>query len=658
MSPISPTYTSFSVPSPFSSVSSNSFPSENSPISESHFDHIPSPIDAGNGNVTVFPAGPVSVQVFAPQGDIAAPYASGFDYGMMALASDLKKPQSLPRSHDVSFQKAMETVYIPPPLPPQRHNQGASPATTQAHHNLHAQQSLVPPPATANDVMFDVDLDDWSASPDTVNTHGHSSTSYPSTLDQPTSRPKQGDLVFDGSLGGYPTAAANASHSHIENHLFEMTSPIAPSHNADQAAAVSQARTSSRQYHQHQSPVSNLYPPSQLSRLAYGHQQQYVTVHPAEVSPLDSCPSDSPLSAYPEMTSAGIGVATSEGCDPSGYMCTPEMGPSHELKGSIALDLGISLSIPPATMQTSWDGERRIVDGDLGDGEIDADGEEVDLSDVEQSFGSLPPARSPRSNTNRGDGEDGGPLNETDGSKFSEEDSSTDSDDSEFVPGSRQRRPHRPQAAVSSSYPSYNPKGRSLRTRSGTRYTPYPNDYPAEHVPDYMDHQFDDALQNARSKRFSAPSASSVADDDLGSLSADYLSFSTLSATSTGASRRRPRPSNTLPVPIPVPNLTKKSRGRRVPTVSSLEDLRSASSGAGRKRQTVGKGARMYLCEVEGCGKCFARGEHLKRHVRSIHTYEKPHRCPYPGCGKDFSRHDNLGQHMRVHKDYAPPTKA
>ncbi|KAF9447539.1 hypothetical protein P691DRAFT_637775, partial [Macrolepiota fuliginosa MF-IS2] len=118
--------------------------------------------------------------------------------------------------------------------------------------------------------------------------------------------------------------------------------------------------------------------------------------------------------------------------------------------------------------------------------------------------------------------------------------------------------------------------------------------------------------------------------------------------------RRRPRPSNSLPVPTPVPHLTKKSRGRRVPTVSSLEDLRSASSGAGRKRQTVGKGARMYLCEVEGCGKCFARGEHLKRHVRSIHTYEKPHRCPYPACGKDFSRHDNLGQHMRVHKDYVP----
>ena len=111
-------------------------------------------------------------------------------------------------------------------------------------------------------------------------------------------------------------------------------------------------------------------------------------------------------------------------------------------------------------------------------------------------------------------------------------------------------------------------------------------------------------------------------------------SFEDIRSTVTGSGRKRqhhpqssptssPSPSAST-IPIPVPNLTKKSRGRRVPTMSSLEDIRSATSGAGRKRQGMGgKNARMYLCEVEGCGKCFARGEHLKRHVRSIHTYEK-----------------------------------
>ncbi|KJA14618.1 hypothetical protein HYPSUDRAFT_150144 [Hypholoma sublateritium FD-334 SS-4] len=60
-------------------------------------------------------------------------------------------------------------------------------------------------------------------------------------------------------------------------------------------------------------------------------------------------------------------------------------------------------------------------------------------------------------------------------------------------------------------------------------------------------------------------------------------------------------------------------------------------------------GSRTYVCVVPGCGKCFVRGEHLKRHVRSIHTHDKPHPCPFEGCDKSFSRRDNLGQHVRIH---------
>ncbi|TFL06562.1 hypothetical protein BDV98DRAFT_498530 [Pterulicium gracile] len=116
--------------------------------------------------------------------------------------------------------------------------------------------------------------------------------------------------------------------------------------------------------------------------------------------------------------------------------------------------------------------------------------------------------------------------------------------------------------------------------------------------------------------------------------------------------RRRARAATALPIPVPVPHLTKKSRGRRVPTVGTVavKGDPDAEDSPGKKRT-----GRQYACKVPGCGKCFARGEHLKRHVRSIHTYEKPHKCPYPGCGKDFSRHDNLGQHMRVHKDFQAP---
>ncbi|KAJ3893904.1 hypothetical protein GG344DRAFT_23211, partial [Lentinula edodes] len=58
---------------------------------------------------------------------------------------------------------------------------------------------------------------------------------------------------------------------------------------------------------------------------------------------------------------------------------------------------------------------------------------------------------------------------------------------------------------------------------------------------------------------------------------------------------------------------------------------------------------RRYVCTAPECGKCFVRGEHLKRHVRSLHSWEKPHKCLHPGCNKTFSRRDNLGQHARVH---------
>ncbi|KAG5642160.1 hypothetical protein DXG03_003544 [Asterophora parasitica] len=136
-------------------------------------------------------------------------------------------------------------------------------------------------------------------------------------------------------------------------------------------------------------------------------------------------------------------------------------------------------------------------------------------------------------------------------------------------------------------------------------------------------------------------------------------------ASSAIAKKSRP-----VPLPVPVPHLTKNSRGRKVPFVDAraarglpLHDstydgdgerssMRGAPSRQGRGRAVArgrNAGGRAFVCTVTGCGKCFIRGEHLKRHIRSIHTHEKPHPCPYPGCGKSFSRRDNLGQHVRLH---------
>lgn len=92
------------------------------------------------------------------------------------------------------------------------------------------------------------------------------------------------------------------------------------------------------------------------------------------------------------------------------------------------------------------------------------------------------------------------------------------------------------------------------------------------------------------------------------------LSMTDPHAASTRPSRRASR--SMSKVPVPIPNLTKKSRGRKVPT-SNGEPVYAAS------RDKTKKGVRTYTCHADGCGKCFVRGEHLKRHIRSIHTDEK-----------------------------------
>ncbi|KAI8141799.1 hypothetical protein BJV82DRAFT_517848 [Fennellomyces sp. T-0311] len=95
-----------------------------------------------------------------------------------------------------------------------------------------------------------------------------------------------------------------------------------------------------------------------------------------------------------------------------------------------------------------------------------------------------------------------------------------------------------------------------------------------------------------------------------------------------GTDYAKPQQNETLPPPPPP---QPRSRGRRVSNVPT-------------------HGVRMFTCQAEGCGKVFKRSEHLKRHIRSIHTLEKPFECPYQSCHKRFSRSDNLNQHIRIHR--------
>ena len=69
------------------------------------------------------------------------------------------------------------------------------------------------------------------------------------------------------------------------------------------------------------------------------------------------------------------------------------------------------------------------------------------------------------------------------------------------------------------------------------------------------------------------------------------------------------------------------------------------SNRRGRKQSLTEDPSKAFVCTL--CNRRFRRQEHLKRHVRSLHTQDKPFECT--DCGKKFSRSDNLAQHQRTH---------
>ncbi|KAF9130531.1 hypothetical protein BGW39_002989 [Mortierella sp. 14UC] len=85
-------------------------------------------------------------------------------------------------------------------------------------------------------------------------------------------------------------------------------------------------------------------------------------------------------------------------------------------------------------------------------------------------------------------------------------------------------------------------------------------------------------------------------------------------------------------------------------TAYSSPSFAAAKSRTRRASLSPDGTARVFTCLVDACGKQFKRSEHLKRHVRSVHTLEKPFGCPYENCPKRFSRSDNLNQHIRIHR--------
>ncbi|KAG8936204.1 zf-C2H2 Zinc finger, C2H2 type [Tulasnella sp. 418] len=89
-----------------------------------------------------------------------------------------------------------------------------------------------------------------------------------------------------------------------------------------------------------------------------------------------------------------------------------------------------------------------------------------------------------------------------------------------------------------------------------------------------------------------------------------------------------------------------RGRGKKLAPLKKMS-RRSSANSVGKKAEEPSDPSRPHVCPI--CFGTFARSEHLKRHLRSLHSENKPNVCEYPGCGKTFSRKDNLRQHMQTH---------
>lgn len=660
--PISPTYTSYSVPSPFSSDSSNSFPTR-SPVSEP-FDSMSDPehhasehtVLANDHNVGYSSSLPIYSEM---------PYISSQDFEYNILnwsAPDVampKRQQPVPHHYQHQQQpqfnqhvsahtmpndmERIKSMYISPNTSSNYQQPHRSPTIhspvpiVPSHipsHTSQPQQSQSPPrivhpmqqPPIANETLFGVDIDEWQPSAPPPSHHTQFASTYPHYA-QPELRRATSDFTGSFRVKQEDTFSplgtfVPQNHSPRQAHIFDLSAhqhPQSQSQSQSQQPQQQQQHSHHQQHsHSSQSPhtqASSLSPPyyHRPASLQIQQQQQQApqfAMHPAEPSPSslsDACVRYDGYGGAGEYTHAHEQQGQTQyaaypayvGSADSGYadVCDPRFvsGKDGEWRG------GAEAMFVDTHEGGDGEGEGEA-SGDGDEEDMDAEGDD-DMDGYASSAGAYPPQYHQQQAQEHARGESPGMQRrhetdeEDDGETGESEEDVDDARDPEFV---LQRRPRRhTYTATSPVYPYA--EGRSLRS---TRYNPYPPSPTAGF----------DFPQGLRARRSYSHTSTSPSDAEP---SAD-------GAAAAGV-RRRVRPTSTLPVPVPVPGVMKKSRGRRVPTMEDFQDVVVPKTAAKKKVLGVGpgKGTRTYTCEVDGCGKLFARGEHLKRHVRSIHTYEK-----------------------------------
>lgn len=201
-----------------------------------------------------------------------------------------------------------------------------------------------------------------------------------------------------------------------------------------------------------------------------------------------------------------------------------------------------------------------------------------------------------------------------------------------------------------------------------TQSAPPPPQQQQQHQQHQQQHQQQFLEYSPLAAPFHTPTSlrASPFDSSSTNMAPDTCSFDDVASGGYNNARMFYGPRPTLPpTPEHRPVTTTKRRRKRSSTTAPL-DLATPRSMAEPEAK-----ANKHPCTYEGCSAAFARQEHLKRHVQSVHMAKRTYRCPVHmvlgdtfcdpkkvpnrksggrGGVKDFpERIDNLNQHIRTH---------